>query len=94
VHQPGTEPLEQLALAEHDRRLVAGADLDVAGAGGGLRLAGDPDQLGDPACEQRAAGADRGGERDGGGGRDYVPLAFLTSALIAGRISWRSPITA
>ena len=44
--------------------------------------------------EQRAADGDRGGERDGGGDRDYVPLAFLISAEIAGTISCRSPITA
>ena len=45
VHQPGTEALEQLALAEHDRPLVAGASLHVAAAGDRLRAAGDSDQL-------------------------------------------------
>jgi hypothetical protein len=54
----------------------------------------EPDEERDAPGEQRAADGDRGGERDGGGNRGYVPLAFLISAEIAGTTSCRSPITA
>jgi hypothetical protein len=94
VHQPRPEALEQLALAEHDRRLVLDAPRDVAAAGYGLGLSGEPDQQSDSAAEQRAADPQSDCQRDRGERRGYVPFAFRISALIAGRISCRSPITA
>jgi hypothetical protein len=94
MHQAGPEPLEQLALAEDDRDLVAGAPARVAGPVDRLARLYEPDQEADAANEQRAAGRDRDRERNGGRYRGYAPLAFLISAEIAGTISWRSPITA
>src|SRR5262249_26047751 len=84
MHQPRTEALEQLALAEHDRRLVLDAPGDVARAGYRLSLFGEPDQEGDPAAEQRAADPQRYCQRDRGDRRGYAPFAFRISALIAG----------
>jgi hypothetical protein len=59
-----------------------------------MRAAHEADEQRDAPGEQRAADGERGGERDGGRNRDYVPLAFLISAEIAGTTSCRSPITA
>ena len=96
MHQPRAEALEQLALAEHDRRLVLDPPSGCRrrGTTGCACRATRPDQQADPAAEQRAADDHRGSKRDGGDRRDYVPFAFRISALIAGRISCRSPITA
>jgi len=93
VHQPRYEPLEELALPEHDRHLVARAQPRIAPALDGLRSVHEPNQLPDPASAQRAADPDRGRKRDCGGDRGYTPLAFLISAEIAGTTSCRSPIT-
>jgi len=93
VHQPRHEPLEQLSLAQHDRRLVARASREVAAA---LERRGEAQQ---PREEQRAPSKQRRGQRDrdgeGGRGERYrASLAFLIAALIAGTTSCRSPITA
>jgi hypothetical protein len=93
MHQARDEPLEQLALAEHDRRLVAGAPADPTRALDGRRRAQDPNQPPRTADEQPAAQRDRSGERDGGWERGYLPIAFLISSQIAGTTSCTSPTT-
>ena len=94
VDQPRHQPLQQLALPEHDRRLVAHALGHVVEALG--RLA-EPDQVHEqlgPAGEQEAADRQQGGKRQRSRQDVYAGRAFLSSALIAGTISLRSPITA
>ncbi len=90
VHQPGHEPLEQLALAEHDRRLVAHPARQVVGA---VERACGANQARE---EQRAPAEEHAGDDEQCRKRDgaYVERAFLSSAVIAGTISCRSPITA
>ena len=94
VHQARAEPLEELALAEHDHRLVAGAARQVVEA---RRRLAHPhqvhEQLG-PAGEQHAGHRQRRGERERSHQRVYCDRALRSSAVIAGTISVRSPITA
>jgi hypothetical protein len=83
--------LQQLALAEHDLGLVARAPRHVAGAvDRRAELEQVDEQLG-PAAEQVAADGQRGRERECS---DQDVRDFLSSAVIAGTISVRSPITA
>ena len=66
MRQSGPEALEQLALTQHDRRLVAGAAADVAGALRGLGGGGGSHQTDEQAHardEQGGADGDGGGER-------------------------------
>ena len=92
---PGPSRCEQLALAEHDRRLVAHAARDVAAAlDRRRRRASSAQQEARAAREQRRADRDRGGEREPRRSQTLWPLAFLISARIAGTTSCRSPITA
>jgi hypothetical protein len=94
VDEPGNDALEQLPLPQHDHRFVANASGHVAEA---LDRLSHPHQ---PPEEERAPGEqpDRDGEESGEGeradGPAYDPRAFLSSALIAGTISCRSPMTA
>ena len=88
------EPLEQLALAEHDRRLVLHAPRDVVGAVERPRRADEPHEEERAAREQPAGDGEQRREGDGAGRGCYDPLTFLSSAVIAGTISCRSPITA
>jgi hypothetical protein len=88
VHQPGHEPLQQLLLAEHDRRLVADAHGDVTAAVDGLSRQNKTRQEQGAAREKPAGDEKQRRERN----RAYDVL--LSSALIAGTISCRSPITA
>jgi hypothetical protein len=88
------EPPEQLALAEHDHRLVAEASGDVVAAVDRLAGPNEPRQVDGAPEEEAARDEEQGGERDRAGGDGYVPRAFLSSAEIAGTISCRSPITA
>ena len=94
MHQPGHEPLQQLALAEHEHGLVADARGDVVGALDRLAHPDQPDEQERAAREQAARDREGGGERDRAGGDRYWALAFRSSAEIAGTISCRSPITA
>ena len=87
VHQPRAGSLQQLALTEHDARLVAHALAGVAGARLGLRRAHQGDQSPPAQREDRAARRDRGREQHRSQRRSYVPLAFLISAEIAGSTS-------
>jgi hypothetical protein len=94
VHRAGHEALEELALAEHDRRLVLDAPEDVVGS---LQRPRRPDEPGEEQRaprEQPAGDGEQRREGDGAGRGSYAPFAFLSSAVIAGTISWRSPITA
>ena len=95
VHEPGAEPLEELPLAEDDRRLVLDALREVVEA---LERSAHADRGGRGAAPRRtnsviatAAIAVRASAESPG---RYAPLAFLSSALIAGTTSCRSPMTA
>ena len=95
VDQPGHEPLEQLPLARARSRPRS-------------RRAWARRRSGPPACrasrastssfarlaEQRAADGEQRGERERSGRDVYEDCAFLSSAVIAGTTSARSPITA
>ncbi len=94
MHQPGAEPLEQLALAEHDLGLVARAARHVAGAVDRLAEPDQADQEQRAAGEEAAADDERRRERQRSGHDIYGARVLLSSAVIAGTISVRSPITA
>jgi hypothetical protein len=83
------EPLQQLALAEHDLDLVLDAGKDVRRPV--IRLC-SPDLLDEELRTEDRAGADDEQERAEDDGA--YERTFLSSALIAGTISCRSPITA
>jgi hypothetical protein len=90
VHETGDDSLQKLPLAEHDLDLVPNATRDVGAPLVRLR----PSDL---LCEElrappRAAAGDGDEQREDDGA--YELRALLSSALIAGTISWRSPITA
>jgi hypothetical protein len=94
VDDAGDDALKQLPLAEHDDGLVPDPLGRVAEAVD--RLA-EPDQIDEqpgPAIEERAADGKERGKRERSGGEVYEPCAFLSSAVIAGTTSARSPITA
>ena len=91
--RPGTEPLQQLALTKHDRRLVAHAPLEPAAAVDRRARADQRDEKPDAVHEQRPAHPEGEAERDCPGRDAYEPLTFLTRSLIAGTTSCRSPIT-
>jgi len=94
VHQARSEPLEQLALAQHDLGLVSRPARHVAGAVGRLPEPDEVDQQLRAAREQRPADGERRRERQRSGQDVYDPRALLSSAVIAGTISVRSPMTA
>jgi hypothetical protein len=94
VDQARYEPLEQLPLAEHDHGLVLDALGHVAEA---VHRLAEPHQIDEqlgPPREQRAADGEQRGERDSADGDVYEDCTFLSSSVIAGTISARSPITA
>ena len=93
VDQPRHEALEQLALPENDLRLVADAPGQVVEALGGLaerrgRRAASPGVRTEPQTASAAASASAPSASAVSGGR-----ALLSSSVIAGTISVRSPIT-
>jgi hypothetical protein len=94
VHQARAQPLEQLALAEHDLGLVAHALRHVVGPVDRLAEPDQTDQQLGAAAEERAADGQRRRERQRSGDDVYDPRVLLSSAVIAGTISVRSPITA
>ena len=70
MNQAGHEALQQLALAEHDLRLVANPLGEVVEAGRGLAHPHEADEQPRPAGEEHAANRERGregerSERDG-----------------------------
>ena len=94
MDQPWDEALEELALTEDDRGLIADSLGQVVEALCGLAESDQVDQELRAAREQEAA--DGEGRRQSGRSEQdvYGPRAFLSSAVIAGTISVRSPITA
>jgi hypothetical protein len=86
--------LEQLALAQHDLGLVADALRQVAGTVDRLAEPDEADQQLRAASEEAAADGKRCRERERSGQDRYCARALLSSAVIAGTISARSPITA
>ena len=89
MHQPWNEPLQQLPLPEDDLELGArpAACVRPAVVRDGVR-----DEAVEEDASPRRAKAGPRHQRDEGE-RAYAP-AFRSSALIAGTISCRSPITA
>ena len=94
MDEAGDEPLQQLALPEHDLGLVADAPRHVVEAFGGLAHPDEVDEQPGAAREQRAAHGERRGQRQRSHHHVYVERALLSSAVMAGTISVRSPITA
>jgi hypothetical protein len=94
VHEAWAEPLEQLALAEHDLGLVAHAARDVGKALDRLAELNEIDEQLRAAGEQRAGDGERRRQRKRSDDDVYAGRALLSSAVIAGTISVRSPITA
>ena len=94
MDQAGHEALEQLPLAEHDHGLV----LDPLGyVVEALDRLAEPHEIHEQlraAPEQRAGHREQRGERERSERNVYEDWAFLSSAVIAGTISARSPITA
>jgi hypothetical protein len=95
VHQPGAEPLQQLALTEHDLGLVADALRQVVEA---LRGLAEPDEVEEQlrtAREQRAADRESGGERQRSDRDVYGERAFPSAVPIiaAQALSSSAPIT-
>ncbi len=94
VDQARHEALEQLPLAEHDHGLVPDPLRHVVEA---IDRLAEPHEVHEQlraAAEQRAADRQHGGERERSQRYAYEDCAFLSSAVIAGTISVRSPITA
>jgi hypothetical protein len=94
VHEAGHEPLQQLPLAEHDDRLVAEAARDVVRALDRLAGANEPHEEERAPGEEAARGREQRPEPERAREDRYAPRTFLSSAEMAGTISWRSPITA
>jgi hypothetical protein len=94
VDQARDQPLEQLPLAEHDHGLVLDALWHVVEALDRLAEPDQPYQQPGAAGEERAADGERSGERERSGRDVYEDCAFLSSAVIAGTTSARSPMTA
>jgi hypothetical protein len=94
VHQARAEPLEQLALPEHDLGLVARPARQVAGAVDRLAETDQSDEQLRAAGEEPPADGERRCQRQRSGDDVYGARVLLSSAVIAGTISVRSPITA
>ena len=94
MEQAGDEPLEQLALGQHDLRLVAHPLRHVVEAGRRLAHADQADQQARAAREEDAADRERGRQGECSRRDGYGAFTFRSSAVIAGTISVRSPITA
>jgi hypothetical protein len=95
VHQPGDQALQELALAQDDHGLVADAARGVVVAAVG-RVTGEdePRQEERPPREEAACDGEQGREPERAGEDGYAPFAFRSSAVMAGTISCRSPMTA
>ena len=91
MHQPGDEPLEELALAEDDDRLVPGSLRDVAGAVGRAARPDEPGEVERPPREHAARERDRGEERERGDG-GHAGRAFVAGGE-ARQAAWLKPGT-
>jgi hypothetical protein len=94
VHRAGEQALEELPLAEDDGRLVPHAPRHVARAVERPSGAHEAQQERRALSEQAAGDGEQRRECDGAGRGCYRLLAFLSSAVIAGTTSCRSPTTA
>ena len=104
VDDPRDEALEELALAEHDRRLGADAPTEVAAPVGRLAHPDEPVEEVRALGEEAACDRDQEAQRDADsavlmfpGGRrqpDTSARVRLIAAVSAGTISCMSPITA
>jgi hypothetical protein len=94
VDEAGHEPLEQLLLPEHDHGLVPHSLGNVVEALDGLAEPDERDEQPGAAGEERAAHRERSGETERSQRDVYEDCAFLSSAVMAGTTSARSPITA
>ncbi len=94
MDEAGHQPLEQLPLAEHDHGLVAHARGDVVEALHRLAEPDERDQQPGAAGEESAGHGERSGEAERSQRDVYEDCTFLSSAVIAGTTSARSPITA
>jgi hypothetical protein len=92
VHQARPEPLQELPLAQDDRRLGTRPPADVAGAARRLPEPHDAVEQVRAAEEEAACDGEHDGEREAR--RERAHDAARIAAEIAGRISCRSPITA
>jgi hypothetical protein len=94
VDEAGDESLEQLALAEDDGGFVSGALGEIAESRGGLAHPDEiQEELGTTGKEEAGDG-ERRGESKRSGQDVYPDRSRFSSAVIAGTISVRSPITA
>jgi hypothetical protein len=94
MHRARDDALQQLSLTEHDRRLVADAARHVVRAIDGPPRPDEPDEEERAPSGDVAGGGDERREREGAGDDRYDARTFLSSAVIAGTTSCRSPITA
>ena len=96
MHRAGQQPLEQLALSEHDHRFVADPTWNVVVPLDRLRSTHEADEQQRAPREEGPRDGERRRERERACKRrcPYASRAFLSSAEIAGTISCRSPITA
>ena len=94
VHQPGHEPLQQLALAERDHASLRTRAGTLARAVARLPHPHQPHEHAAPAARTALRRPPATPSRTSEGDRVYPPLAFRISAMIAGTTSCRSPITA
>jgi hypothetical protein len=89
VHQSRTEPLQELALAEHDLGLVASAPRHVVEAIGRLAELEQVEQQLRAAGEQKAADGEGSRQRERSGDDVYGERAFPSSALVTAKIRSR-----
>jgi hypothetical protein len=94
MHHAGQQALQQLLLSKDDRGLVLEAPRQVVEALGRLPLADEPDEEERAPREERSRDREYRRQCERAGECLYTPCAFLNSAVIAGTISCRSPITA
>jgi hypothetical protein len=94
VHQARDQALQELLLAEDDHGLVADTGRDRVAAVDRLPGEDEPREEERAAREEAAGDGEQGGEPERAGEDGYAPFAFRSSAVIAGTISCRSPITA
>jgi hypothetical protein len=87
VHDARQQALQELLLAEHDRRLVANATRDVVRPFERLRSADEAPEEERAPREQRPGDSERRRQHDRARDRGYDSRAFLSSAVIAGTTS-------
>jgi len=94
VERTRDDALEQLALPEDDLGLRPQATRDVVEALDRLAEVNEPPEQPRTPREERPRDGKERGKSERARENRYVPLTFLISAEMAGRISCRSPMTA